>query len=276
MADISSLSLTLFFLCFPLAGLWLLMCWYFSKQMSKRHPSRYFSMGLDKLFPRSASDWKQRGVGEFHFDNSAPTMALLSFVWNRKDKVLSDRRITGITVFMRRLLITYLLVFGGAFISFSYEIATFTPDTRQTTSEQASGYQLYNQDRHQEAISEFDRLLREDFNNAEALYWRAMSHWHVGDRDAAVRDFNQVTYIDRKNYKAHLHIDEILQSDRRFLEIIASWDRFIRYNPNHAEALYQRAGTHYHNGDMTKSRSDLTRACRLGHQAACSREKRLP
>lgn len=45
----------------------------------------------------------------------------------------------------------------------------------------------------------------------------------------------------------------------------------IEIEPDHAEAYFERSGTHYHNKDMASAVRDLKKACELGNKKACKR-----
>jgi hypothetical protein len=64
-------------------------------------------------------------------------------------------------------------------------------------------------------------------------------------------------------------------SAKQWEEIMRHWNVFLELEPDHAEAYFERSGTHYHNGDMQSAKADLQKACELGHQKACQQYEKV-
>ena len=78
-----------------------------------------------------------------------------------------------------------------------------------------------------------------------------------------------------RHFPSYRMIDYLLAQRRDWEAIISYWNRFIALEPNHAEAYYERSGTHYHNRDMKSALRDLARACELGSKDACMRYNKM-
>lgn len=73
----------------------------------------------------------------------------------------------------------------------------------------------------------------------------------------------------------HRKLDQALAKEQRFAEIVKMWDRFLTEQPNHAEAILERAGARWHGGDKAGGRADAKRACELGAKPACRVAKQM-
>jgi len=67
----------------------------------------------------------------------------------------------------------------------------------------------------------------------------------------------------------HRKLDQALAREQRFAEIVKMWDTFLTEQPDHAEALLERAGARWHGGDKSGGRADAKSACELGSKPAC-------
>ncbi len=73
----------------------------------------------------------------------------------------------------------------------------------------------------------------------------------------------------------HRKLDQALAKEQRFAEIVKMWDAFLTEQPDHAEALLERAGARWHGGDKAGGRADAKRACSLGSKPACRVAKQM-
>ncbi len=78
-----------------------------------------------------------------------------------------------------------------------------------------------------------------------------------------------------KDLALHRKLDQALAREQRFAEIVKMWDRFLAEQPDHAEALLERAGARWHGGDKSGGRADAHRACELGAKPACRVAKQM-
>lgn len=139
----------------------------------------------------------------------------------------------------------------------------------------AEAFDLHRKQQPAQAIAIYDELLRESGEDAELHYWRGMAHWKLGDNDAALQDFRRVIDIEPGNLDAHRSADGILSKQKRWDEILAIWNGYIRASPGDAEGYYGRGGTHYRKGDLAAARADAAKACEFGKAEACNVAERL-
>ncbi len=84
-----------------------------------------------------------------------------------------------------------------------------------------------------------------------------------------LESLQQQVEANPRDFKLHLELDKALATEQRFEEIVAMWDRFLTEQPDHAEALLERAGARWHGGDHAGGKSDAKKACNLGLKKAC-------
>ena len=78
-----------------------------------------------------------------------------------------------------------------------------------------------------------------------------------------------------RDFALHIKLDQALARVRRFSEIVTMWDRFLIQQPDHTQALLERAGAKWHSGDQPGAVKDAERACDLGLKKACSVSLRM-
>lgn len=130
-------------------------------------------------------------------------------------------------------------------------------------------FELHRQKKYPKAIAIYDEILRASPKDAEILFWRGIAHWRFGNTDQALADFRSVAAIQPGNFDAIKYADQILARQRRWDEIIALWDAYLRVVPNDVEGYYERGGTHYHKGDRQAAIRDYNRACQMGKAKVC-------
>lgn len=72
------------------------------------------------------------------------------------------------------------------------------------------------------------------------------------------------------DYELRLLLDHALAKTRRFAEVVASWDEYLRLNPDDARAHRERGGAKWHLGQRDDALGDTQRACDLGEPKACA------
>lgn len=149
------------------------------------------------------------------------------------------------------------------------------PAPTRAEQRRAEAFDLHRKQQPAQAIAIYDELLRDSGDDAELLYWRGMARWKLGDDDAALQDFRRVIDIEPGNFEAHRGADGILSRQKRWDEILAIWNGYIRASPSDAEAYYERGGTHFRKGDLAAAHADAARACELGKAEACNVAGRL-
>ena len=158
------------------------------------------------------------------------------------------------------------------------DISPGDPDTKEwkswATNEFAYwGHQLYKDKDYSRSVENCDLALSYDDQNHEGYYWRGKSLEGLSRYDLAFADFEKAIEVNPRHFESYQMLDYLLAKERKWPDIIPYWDRFLALEPEHAAAYLERAGTHYHNKDLTSSLRDLERGCELGNKEACSRRK---
>ena len=68
-------------------------------------------------------------------------------------------------------------------------------------------------------------------------------------------------------------LNYVLLRKRKYNEIVALWDAYIKRNPDDARAYLEREGTYYWKNDSKKAMQDAKKACELGNPEGCKRYK---
>ena len=245
-----------------------------SRLMRERHVEKYVEMELEDLSASAASMFGER-------ENSVAVRKLLRFLWRRDYHRLGDREVGTLGAYLRLLFLSYLVVFALLFGSIARDAlrTTFSRETvAPTPPAQAlrdKAFALHRQQKYADSVAAYDQLLGEVGADAELVYYRGAAHWHLGDLDAAQRDFRRTIELDPGNYEAHVHIDRMLSREKRFDECVQLWNAYLKVVPRDANAYLERAGSHFHRGDRESSLRDAKRSCELGKEKACEWVARL-
>ncbi len=136
------------------------------------------------------------------------------------------------------------------------------------------GHKLFKTDLWK-AVNYYDLSIEFNNNNFKTYYWRGVAYNRLENDESALTDFKIAVALNPRHFESYSMIDYLLIKDRQWEKIISYWDTFLKLEPDHAEAYFERSGTHYHNRDFENALSDLRRACELGHKNACKRYNRI-
>ena len=118
-----------------------------------------------------------------------------------------------------------------------------------------------------------EAALRIDPANSEAYYYRAHVRIQEGDTARSLADAHEAVRLDPRSYDACKLMDDLLAPRGEWQRILAYWNAFLDLEPGHAEALFERSGTHFHAGNIVQARLDLKASCASGWQEACRTAK---
>ncbi|MCG8590806.1 MAG: tetratricopeptide repeat protein [Proteobacteria bacterium] len=77
---------------------------------------------------------------------------------------------------------------------------------------------------------------------------------------------------DMELYRA---MDRLIEPSGAWDRSVSYWSRYLKRNPDSADALYERSGSYYRGGNLVAAFQDLERACGLGHSQACTVQSRF-
>jgi tetratricopeptide (TPR) repeat protein len=138
----------------------------------------------------------------------------------------------------------------------------------------SEGHKLYEEQKLQEAIENYNRAEFIGPSHAWTYYWRGQALLKLERYDEARVDYEKAIRLDPGNIDAHRSLDWIFARRRQWDQVISLWNRFIVSHPDNADAYLERAGAYRHKGDMQSAMTDLEQSCRLGNQKACEYRKR--
>jgi tetratricopeptide (TPR) repeat protein len=240
--------------------------------LRERHPDRFEELGLADL-----RDW-----GEHSGTALVVPASVVSFLWRRTFYRLRDDEVVRLSHAMRWMLFAFASGFVVLFGSVLYEelgpwkrTGDASPAVASWDARRDRAYALHRAKRYAEAIAIYDELLGSIGADAELVLWRGVARWHMGRDDEALGDFRRAMDLDPGNIEAYRNSDHILSARKRFDDCVDLWSRYLRVVPGDAEAHYQRGGAHFHRGDLPAATADATRACELGHRAACGQAERM-
>jgi len=133
----------------------------------------------------------------------------------------------------------------------------------------SDAYEAQKRSHYDEAIALFGKALNIDPERHETYYWRGRTYAQKGKPDMAQSDLEEAIRLNPHYFEAHQSLDWVFAQTQRWDDIIALWDRFLREEPDNANAYLERAGAFRHKGDMPAAVNDLKTACRLGNGNAC-------
>ena len=128
----------------------------------------------------------------------------------------------------------------------------------QTTSTSTTqGYNLLNQGRVGEAVTTFERILRQSPSNLDALQGLGIAYRRAGRNTEALATYQRILELDPDNQLALSTLGFLgeFQADWQPLGIQAL-TRLLQLNPNSIEARAQRAKLYYFQGLFSQSLAD--------------------
>jgi tetratricopeptide (TPR) repeat protein len=101
------------------------------------------------------------------------------------------------------------------------------------------------------------------------FYWRGWAHSGLGDRVAAIRDFDRAVELDPDRYDWQYALGLELGHAGQYQKSVEHLSRAIEISPDSGIAWYARAISLSRLGMVGRSADDLERACALGYADAC-------
>ncbi|RIB05239.1 kinase-like domain-containing protein [Gigaspora rosea] len=114
--------------------------------------------------------------------------------------------------------------------------------------------------RHEEAISDFNKLLEVDPNDASSLDIRGITYQKMGRYEEAISDFNKSLEIVPNNEISLNHRAISYRMMGRYEESLADLNRSLVIDPNNASTLYLRGITYKKMGRYEESLAELNRS----------------
>ena len=165
--------------------------------------------------------------------------------------------------------------------------ATFANDAETHTKR---GEELFRQNEFGKAITELNKAIQQDPNNATAYFIRGYAYLNRSEYSQAISDLTQATRLN-PNYAVAYNIrgnayrkkgehdegclgEKCPPKDNEYSEkAIADYTKAIELNPNYAEAYSNRGNMYYRKGNSVKAIADYKTALQLNPNNAEAKEK---
>jgi tetratricopeptide (TPR) repeat protein len=133
----------------------------------------------------------------------------------------------------------------------------------------ADAYEAQKRGRYDESLALFGKALKIDPKRPETYYWRGRTYIQKGRLELARSELEEALQFNPHYFEALQSLDWVLAQTQRWDDILTHWNRFLRDEPDNANAYLERAGAFRRKGDMPAALDDLKTACRLGNGNAC-------
>ncbi len=116
---------------------------------------------------------------------------------------------------------------------------------------------------YDKAIDDYTSIIRQQPENEDALYERALCLLMNHDTLGARLDLEQIDTFNPQSAKSRLGMAYVYKAQQMYREAAELYDVLIKRNPNNARLLRDRAEVHYLNGRMAAALDDVNHSIRL-------------
>ena len=127
---------------------------------------------------------------------------------------------------------------------------------------------LQDRERHAEAISIYDEILKLNPNDADIYYNRGIAYHKKGDCDKAVADYNQAISINPEYADAYDNRGVACYEKGEYDKAIADYNKAISINQEDAKAYYDRGNAYYKKCEYDKAIADYNKAISINQEDA--------
>ena len=125
------------------------------------------------------------------------------------------------------------------------------------------GIELSRNEKYQEAINSFTKLIKEDTTFAEAYYHRGIAELKDSSYDVAINDFNKAKENNIPTLNVYFYIGLAHLENNDYEKAIVSYTTLIDSTNNYVEAYYNRGLSYYGNENYSKAITDFKKAMGL-------------
>lgn len=126
------------------------------------------------------------------------------------------------------------------------------------------GNAWYNKKDYDEAIGDYDQVIKTNPNDALALYNRGFAWVAKKEYEKAIADYNKVIEIDPSYVSAYVIKASVLKVMGEYEKAITNYNKAIEIDPNFANAYYNRGlAKKEHNVDLLGSKQDFEKYLEL-------------
>ena len=148
-------------------------------------------------------------------------------------------------------------------------------DTSLISKQLTTSYEHYKKEDFDESLSDLNKAIEEDPENAQSLYYRGRTYQKMNKLDLALNDLLASVKLDPNNTEALEVIAWLYLNRGNHLESINYYSIVLEQDPDNAKAYHNRAGLYARLGDIEKAKVDVNIACEKGYSDACKMQKKL-
>ena len=199
---------------------------------------------------------------------------------NQNDKVPRDHLAIGVftAVFLVLIVSGYYLIktYNNTFIENPVEIASkwLKNAYRGVEKREAKKYltrasKLYQSEKYNKALGEYDKAIQIDQNNFKAYFWRGRTYIKIERYESAIADFKLVVKLKPDYAPAYDNLGWLYGQRQEYDESITYLSKSLELEPRNGWAYYYRGRNFFLKGDLVTALNDAEKACKLGYQKGC-------
>jgi len=134
------------------------------------------------------------------------------------------------------------------------EVIRIDPERADAYHNRGTAY--YRLEQYEQAIADYDEVIRLDPERTDAYYNRALAYYKLEQYGQAIADYYQVIRLDPDNADAYRNRGVAYGKLGKFQKAIENYDEAIRLNPEYASAYYNRGIAYDKLGKFQKAIED--------------------
>jgi tetratricopeptide (TPR) repeat protein len=124
----------------------------------------------------------------------------------------------------------------------------------------SEGVRQFEEGKYEEAISSFDKALKQNPDLADAYHYRGQAYYKLDRYPSAIVDYNKVLQINPENAEAYHHRGQAYSSSGNYDQAIVDYSKAIGLKPDFAAAYSDRAQVYKKQGKEALALDDLNQA----------------
>ena len=124
----------------------------------------------------------------------------------------------------------------------------------------SEGVRKFEEGKYQEAISSFDKALKQDPKLTDAYHYRGQAYYKIDRFPDAIMDYNKVLQLNPENAEAFHHRGQAYSGSGNYDQAIVDYSKAIGLKPDFAAAYGDRAQAYKKQGKEALALKDLDQA----------------
>jgi len=125
------------------------------------------------------------------------------------------------------------------------------------------GIELYENEKYNEAIAEFDKAIEINKNDTDAYYYRGLSFFNQDMCDKAQPDFDKVISLDKESVMSYYFRGMCNTDQKKYNEAISDLSNYIENDKENKFAFFYRAASYVETEEYEKAVSDYFKVIEL-------------